>query len=66
LNLDSFYLNVTIIKIISFYWTMNTQYNAVVCVYNIPKSQNNNLYIIRQKPDTNLFTTSYDVVNMLE
>jgi len=49
---------VTIIKIILFYWTINTQYNTVVCVYDIVKNQNNNLHIMRQKPDTNLFITS--------
>ena len=55
LNLDLFYLNCDDKK----NNCVLLKDNIVVCVHNIAKSQNNNLYIIRRKliPDLNLFTT---------
>ena len=55
LNLNLFYLNCDDKKNNCVLLKANT----VVCVHNIAKSQNNNLYIIGRKliPDLNLFTT---------
>jgi len=51
LNLDSFYLNCDDNKS-----NCILLKNIVVCVYNIAKNQNNNLYITGLILDTNLFT----------